>query len=424
MKVDKEILAFTSQPLHVGIAAPIATTDVADLLSVALDDLPRGYAGAPLIATLIRELLERGHTVSAFTLSSDMPLTAQATRTVDGRAKFRLTYCPMRPKAWPMNGLRLGRIVDLFAFERGVLARAIAAAAPDVVHAHWAYEFSLAAMRTGLPHVVTCHDSPERVASFETDFRHGAYRRLRAVMARRVLQRAGVVTTVSPYMVEQIRPLCGASAQVVPNPIPNGLLERPMPAHTGWRIGMVGNGFQSRKNPQAALQAFAQIAERFPDAELHAFGHGFGPGQAAQQWWDASALRGRIVFRGAMTHEALLDEMAQCRVLMHPALEESFGAVLTEAMALGVPVVAGHDSGAVPWVVGDAGRLVDVTKPSAIAEAVVELLSDTSQWRSLSALSRERVASRFTARAVVDAYEQAYARALALSRPMVSKAQR
>lgn len=399
--------------LHIGIAAPIATADIRHLLDDPSARLPRGYAGAPLLGTLISELLRRGHRVSAFTLSSDLPLDVAATVVVRGPG-FELHCCPMRPRAWPFNGRRVGRIVDLYAFERRGLERAIAQARPDVVHAHWAYEFAWAALRSGLPHLVTCHDSPFAIARFQRDFRHGAYRWLRAGMAWHVLRHARQVTTVSPYMIGQIQSLCRARVSVVPNPLPEHAFARRRASQPGRRrVLMATNGWGALKNGQIALRAFALLAARLPGVELHAFGHDHGEGEAAQRWWQHSGMTADVRFVGTVSHDQLLTAMADADVFMHTSLEESFGSVLAEALAVGVPAVAGIRSGAVPWVVGDAGRLVDVTQPHAVAGALHDLLVDTAESDRLGGIGSRRVRSMFSAEAVASAYELEYAVALA-----------
>ncbi len=393
---------------HIGIAGPIATADVAHLLDGPAAQLPRGYAGAPLLGTLIEELLRRGHRVSAFTLSSDLPLDDGATVVARG-PNFTLHCCPMRPRAWPFNGHRVGRIVDLYAFERRGLERAIAQARPDVVHAHWAYEFAWAALRSGLPHVVTCHDSPFVIARFQRSFRRGGYRWLRAGMAWHVLRQARHVTTVSPYMVGQIQPLCRAAVSVVPNPITERAFARPRIAQPGrQRVLMVANGWDALKNGQAALHAFALLSERLPGSELQVFGHDHGEGGAAQRWWQQSGLAGKVRFCGVVPHGQLLTEMSCADAFVHTSLEESFGATLAEAMAAGVPVVAGSASGAVPWVVGQAGRLVDVTRPAAVAAALDELLGNAAESERLGRIGRQRVRAMFSAESVATAYEREY----------------
>jgi glycosyltransferase involved in cell wall biosynthesis len=398
--------------LHIGITGPVASADIRHLLDDPAAALPRGYEGAPLMGTLISELLRRGHRVSAVTLSSDMPLDSDTAQRVRG-PRFDLHFVPMRPRAWPFNGWRPGRIVDLYAFERAGLRRAIDAAGPDVVHAHWSYEFAWAALRTGLPHVVTCHDSPLVIARFQRDFRHGAYRWLRAGVAWHVLRQARHVTTVSPYMAEQLCGLCRAPVHVVANPVASALFTRPRgDAGKAPAVVMVGNGWDTRKNGEAGLRAFARVSAELPETELHAFGSGFGPGEAAQAFWLRQGNRGRVHFHGAVPHEALLAAMSRSQALLHPALEESFGVVLAEAMALGVPVVAGANSGAVPWVLGDAGWLVDVRQPAQIAAALLRVLGDPVRAEAMATRGRQLCRDRFSAEAVADAYERHYEAAL------------
>lgn len=399
--------------MHIGIAGPVATADIAHLLEVPSSPLPRGYAGAPLTGLLIGELLRRGHRVSAFTLSSDLPLHAKATVVARG-PNLELHCCPMRPRAWPFNGWRVGRIVDLYAFERRGLQRAIAQAQPQVVHAHWAYEFAWAALRSGLPHVVTCHDSPFVVARFQRDFRRGAYRWLRAGMAWHVLRHARRVTTVSPYMVKQVEPLCRVPVSVVPNPV-GACADGPRCAAARVdrsRVVMAANGWGALKNGVSALRAFALLSERLPGVELDVYGADHGENGPARKWWCHSGLRGTVNFKGAVSHSQLLGALSSADVFLHASLEESFGAVLAEAAAAGVPVVAGVASGAVPWVVGEAGRLVDVTRPLHIADALHGLLVDRTERERLGRIGRQRAQTAFAVSAVVDAYEREYRSAM------------
>lgn len=82
---------------------------------------------------------------------------------------------------------------------------------------------------------------------------------------------------------------------------------------------------------------------------------------------------------------------------------------LLEALALGVPVIAGEDSGGTRWTLdeGRAGLLVDITDPAAVADAMKELASpdEREKWaqRGLD-LAR----GRFHIRHVADAYERIY----------------
>lgn len=396
------------KPLHIAIVGPVATADIAHLLDGATDGLPKGYEGAPLMGTLISELLRLGHRVSAVTTAGDVPLDCRKPVQARGR-NFDISYCPVRRRAYRPNGLRAGRIIDLYAFERKYLRQAIERAAPDVVHAHWAYEFSLAALATGLPHVVTCHDSPYVVARMVGS----VYRWLRVLMARKVLREAGCVTAVSPYMCEAVQPMTRAPIAVVPNPV-DALaqqLARTRAAPAKPHIAMVCNGWDARKNPEPGLRAYARLRADRPESELHLYGRDFGPGQKAQNWAQQQGMDDGMVFHGAAPHKQLLHALADADVLLHPALEESFCMVIAEAMAMGIPVVAGQSSGAVPWVVEGAGELCDVRSEAAIHSALERVL-EPAVYSRCSEAGQARVRGAFTTIAVAEAYLSAYRQVL------------
>lgn len=399
--------------MHIAIVGPIATSDIAPLIGGRVAGLPAGYSGAPLLATLIAELLARGHRITAITTSVGMPLDwQQPIRVAEGN--LQVIYVPMRAHAWRPNGWWPGRIVDLFAFERRGLEYAIQLVAPDIVHAHWSYEFAWAAQSSRHPTLVTCHDAPLLVAKMYSFSKptQSAFRWLRLLMARRVLRHATHVTAVSDYLREAIQPLCKCAVDVVPNPLPDDVGkylvgQRPLPDTQAPILGMVANGWGRLKNPVPALRSFASLRKRKSGARLRLYGTDFGPGERAERWARKQQIAEGMEFVGRVPHAELLKGVAGFDVLIHPSLEETFGMSIAEAMALGVPVVGGKASGAVPWVVGDGGILVDVMSAAAIERALVELLDDPIRYRAVSCEARARCRD-FAQDKVVDSYESIY----------------
>nr|WP_315496542.1 glycosyltransferase family 4 protein [uncultured Rhodoferax sp.] len=409
--------------MHIGLVGPIATADIKHLLTGDATQLPKGYAGGPLLATLIGELLSRGHTVSAFTLSNDLPLQANRTVTATGN-RFTLHYVPMRPKAWRPNGWLPGRITDLFRFEIRGLSQAIAQANPEVLHAHWVYEFALAAIETRIPHVITCHDSPYTIAKLNSTSRptRSLYRWLRVLMARKTFKTAKYITAVSPYMRDEVQAMTSTLIHVVPNPVDDLALALATPRlpNSSPAIAMVCNGWDARKNPEPGLLAFNQLTQDMPGATMHLYGNDFGPGQTAETWCKAKGIEKSMHFHGAVPHKQLLKELAKRDLLLHTSIEESFGMVIAEAMAMGLPVVAGNASGAVPWVVGDSGTLCDITNTESIRTALIhtlnsDLYTDYSKKRIVS------TAERFTTTMVVDDFYHLYATSIQASAKDISK---
>lgn len=401
--------------LHIGIAGPVATEHVADFLSCDTSTLPKGYSGAPLTGVLIGELLKQGHKVSAFT--TDPSLYANSKVIKASGSNFDFYICPARPRAWRFNKNRLGRVVDGFAYERQQLFNAINLVNPDIIHAHWTYEFALAAIKTGLPHLITCHDAPIVVLRYT----RSPYRAIRYLMARQVYRKGLQFSAVSSYMAAAVQHYTKKKISVVPNPLADYVIasgRTRTATTTTLRIGMICNGWDARKNPKPALQAFAKIHNDLPTAELHLFGVGFGVGEPVQLWCQQQGITMGMVFHGTTPHRQLIEQLNGLDLLIHPALEESFGVVVAEAMALGLPIVAGRHSGAVPWVVGIyetnikrcCAVLTNVTDPDAIASAVVEAFDQYYPERSESAYVRAR--QMFAPGVIADAYIALYRQVL------------
>jgi len=397
--------------VKIGIAGPISTDSIARLLNGDAVSLPRGHYGAPLLGTLICSLLKRGHVVTAFTTSSDMPVAPGRSVVAEGD-RFKIIYCPARPRAFRYQHGHWGRATDAFRLERDSLRQAMLEHQPDLIHAHWTYEFALAALDTGFPHVITCHDAPQVVLRYIPN----AYRLVRYFMAKRVLARASCLTAVSPYLQKMVEGYARVPVSVVPNPLPDGIVgatERVRqydPARP--RIAMVLNGWGRRKNAEPALRAFALLRQRIPGAELHVMGSDFGPGERAESWARARGLAEGVHFLGSLPYQSLMAHLAESDLLLHPSLEETFGMSIAEAMALGVPVVGGEKSGAVPWVIGEAGVTTNVTSPAATSKAMQSVLDDHSLHTRLANGARRTSHERFGSEAVMHGYESLYTQAI------------
>lgn len=393
--------------MHIGIAAPIATEYVAHLLDDDPARLPRGYGGAPLIGTLIDGLIARGHRVTAFTTSSGLPLPKHASHMGKG-AKFTIYYAPVRPRAFfPVGGFP-GRAADAFRYERLALTRAVQEARPDVIHAHWTYEFGLAALASGLPHVVTCHDAPQAVLRYMSN----AYRLVRYYMARRCLARARCVTAVSPYLRDAVQPITRSPIHVIPNPLSPALTQESitpnrLPNPEAPVIVMVANGWGKLKNPIPALKAFFHFRQTFPQAQFRLYGVDYGPGETAERWAIAQGMSEGVEFVGRLPHSELLRQISDADVMIHPSLEETFGMSIAEAMSQGIPVIGGAQSGAVPWVIYGGGILTDVRCADAIHAALTTLL-DPVAYQNYRQVSIARVRNNFNVESVVENYERLY----------------
>jgi phosphatidyl-myo-inositol alpha-mannosyltransferase len=337
-------------------------------------------------------LLERGHDVIALTPSRGRP-TERWVRSVG------------RPLAVPYN-----RSVAPICFSPASARRvraAIRALAPDVVHAHepLAPSTSMFALRAaawaGVPVVATFHAGAERSLLF--DLAAPALRRL----ARGLEVRIAVSRAAAAFAERRI----GDGFVMVPNGVDVERFASARPARLppGRRILFVGR-MDERKGFRVAVDAFRRLAERHPDLLL--VGIGSGREAAAARSAPGDIAR-RIVLVGAVPNDDLPPFEAAADVFVAPSVGgETFGVVLVEAMAAGLPVVAsdipGYDE-----VLEDGveGLLVPPRDPAALAEAVSRILDDAELAKRLGEAGRVR-ANGYAWGSVTDRIEALYASAV------------
>jgi L-malate glycosyltransferase len=395
--------------MHIGIVGPISFVDIAHLLPNADEHAAKEMKGSSLLLSLIDELLRQGYRVSAFTTEPGLdPNGVKFVLTEHGQ--FSLYQVPLRRKGFRSDRGLHGRMLDLFALERRCLLAAIQASDVDILHAHWTYEFAWAAQNSNLPVLITCHDAPWQILRLMPDL----YRFGRLIMAHRVLMRARYLSAVSPYIVDKISWMHRASMVTIPNPLPADLFSAVAVEKKEIVVGMIINNWSRLKNAAIGMAVLSELKKKRPDISMHLYGPGMGEGEAAWQWAEQQQCLDLFHFFGAQPYQGIKDAIKKFTILLHPSLEESFGMTLAEAMAVGVPIVAGKKSGAVPWVVGDAGILVDVQNKDEILDALICLLSDKEKYSHCAQSGQERAKNIFSAQAVTKQYIEQYKKIVSL----------
>jgi glycosyltransferase involved in cell wall biosynthesis len=112
------------------------------------------------------------------------------------------------------------------------------------------------------------------------------------------------------------------------------------------------------------------------------------------RWADAVRARAsdRVRFTGPLAGAALERAYAAADLLVLPSRAETYGMVITEALARGVPVVA-TDVGGVSEALGEGGLLVAPGDPAALAAALRRWLGDPALRERLRRAARVRRAT-------------------------------
>ncbi|MDP3584444.1 MAG: glycosyltransferase family 4 protein [Thiobacillus sp.] len=381
-----------------GMTGPINVADFREFIDPAQwrDDLPKGQGGTP-VNLLCRELLKRGQKLVVF--SCDAAVKDEIVLQGDN---LRLCLGP--------KGVRPAR--NFFRVERDYLQRAIAREKPDIVHAQWTYEYAMPVQISGIPHVITAHDTPLRYLWHNFI----PYRIARTLMAYRVISRARRIVSVSPYVDEHLRRYMfyRGATEVIPNGMPEQVFVQSAVSNSGdspLTFASILVGWGAYKNGHVAIEAFAKLRKKFPDARFLMFGAGHGAQEAAAQWARERNLDQGIEFVGQLPYSALMARVgSEVDVLVHPSLVEAQPMALIEAMVRGIPVIGGESSGGVPWTLdhGRAGRLVDVRSSDAVAQAMLEFAADPELRRGYAEKGLALARERFHIASVADAWQVVY----------------
>lgn len=173
-------------------------------------------------------------------------------------------------------------------------------------------------------------------------------------------------------------------------------------------------GFVGRIVPEKGVQILLRAAARLGgEWRLRLIGGG-SAGSEMKALAQSLEIDGKVSFVGLLPSAALPAEYHELDLLVLPSLtrrnwKEQFGRVLVEAMASGVPVI-GSDSGAIPAVIGGAGRIVPEGDVAALAAALRELRDDPALRAALIEAGRARFLAHFThdsiAAATVEVYRE------------------
>jgi phosphatidylinositol alpha-mannosyltransferase len=253
----------------------------------------------------------------------------------------------------------------------------------DVLHLHEPTTMSVSAMTLFAaegPIVVTFHTSTERSRALNA---LGGF--IRPLMEK-VTARIAVSPPARRVQVEHL----GGDAVEIPNGVDVGFFAhgprlpgRP-PTPT---VGFVGRFTEPRKGMPVLVDALRRLGPNSPRLLV------IGRGDADALRRAAGSVADRIDVLGAVDDPTKAAALRSMDVFCAPNIGgESFGMVLTEALAAGAPVLA-SDLGAFRAVLGEAGVLFPTGDAAGLAAQLAALLADPGRRAALRAAGQARAAA-------------------------------
>ncbi len=248
----------------------------------------------------------------------------------------------------------------------------------DVLHAHWSYYTAMAAGRfvNKLPVFCTVRDWTSVIRSFLPN-NGGMQWRIRQYINDRNLKNKGIhFIGNSPYTKALIEERIGVEVPCIMNPINDSYLRKDAkiyPPHLS--IVCIASSVDARKNIGNLLLAFKEIIKVLPTAKLTCiFGYANHlDNNAFYREWKANGLLDGVTVLKGLSHDEVFKYIDEATMMVNPSLEETFGNTIIESMARKTVVVAGKESGAIPYLIDNnkRGYLCDVNSVDDISRTIL-----------------------------------------------------
>ncbi len=248
---------------------------------------------------------------------------------------------------------------------------------PDLVHVHVAMKAGSIALwmkRTmGIPFVVSEHWSGFLVEAKEKFDHLPLYFRSQW---GKIMKKADGCRTVSQYLgkaVENTFPF--VNTVVIPNVVNTDIFYPAEIMKKGLKFIHI-SGLDDLKNPKEILEAFKIVSGKYPEAELEIFG---SVRSEIVRFSVSLQLGGKVRFHEEVPQPQLAGELRQSLALILYSSYETFGCVLIEANACGVPVLVSdipvfHENVEEPI----NGYFVKPHNPAALADKMIWIIENRS----------------------------------------------
>lgn len=218
----------------------------------------------------------------------------------------------------------------------------------------------------------------------------------------------------SPYTQELLSSRLAYTVPYIMNPIDDShLLSGDKVFPDKLRIITIQSMLETRKNVDVLMQAFSNIQRYNSNAELwfmYSKPLQFLKSTSAYKMWEEKGWLNNVRFLCNIPHDDIFQYIDQCSMLVHPALEESFGNIIIEGLMRKTPVIGGEHSGAVPYLLGsgERGYVCDISSSTEIEKCILKVYSNQSESLEKALRGYEWVSRNNTLKPIIEAHIDLY----------------
>lgn len=150
-----------------------------------------------------------------------------------------------------------------------------------------------------------------------------------------------------------------------------------------------------KKDLKTLFEAVALVKERQPERDLRvlAVGDFRGSGPSLDSLAEAAGVPHLVETKASLDRAAVAELMRSADLFVSTSIAETFGIVMAEALACGIPVIATRSGGAEYILGDDSPFLVEVQDPPELADRIESVMTETLLFDPVAASAE--IVSRF-----------------------------
>lgn len=253
------------------------------------------------------------------------------------------------------------------------LFRIIINSNPDIIHCHYSYPAGIVAwlirLRTGIPFIITEH------SRMKSTFR-SVFHKFFSLVA---LRKASFVIAVSNSLKKELVNEGIKKVEVIPNVIKTERFILAEKQSVLFTIGFLGSLNSHNKGLDILLTACKDLPFNF-EIKIG------GTGTLQQYYMDmvhSFKMEGKVNFCGSINPDLISNFYSDINLFVLASRYETFGIVLIEAMASGIPVVATRCGGPEDIVNDQNGILIRIDDPIGLKDAIIRVHSNPQYYNPL-----------------------------------------
>jgi len=268
----------------------------------------------------------------------------------------------------------------------------------DIIHSHFSYPAgflgTLIQKRAKIPSIITEHTWIKKY------FRSPIHKQC----VLYALRNSSLVLSVSKALKDDIALYCHRNVSVIPNVIDSDKFHTSeKPFSSTLNLGILGGMGNYRKGLDILLKSVSLLKNT--DLLVHIGGDGILLEKFKMQSKELGVYK-KCKFYGGISAEDIPDFYSRLDIFVLASRDETFGVVVVEAMASGLPVIATDCGGPKEIITSETGVLIEKESPDELARAITQMSKNLHLYDRFTI--RKYAEDKFGQKSFVDSITRIY----------------